>query len=245
MPLKQRTSHSRSAYWSLTMPGEHTVYIRNLNEKLSVSSLKKNLSALFNDAGFRVYGIQACKNIRLRGQAFVSFADNVDIHLVVETFNTKVLCGKPMNVRVAKADSDPVVEETLTTEKYKQYLKKQRDARLFRRQQNKEKLISKKRKIDESENTGAESSSKRIKNQDKPVPNHVLIITGLPKETHQQELVDIFTKFAGFLTVNLVMIRQLALVEFQTEENAVECVNQLGETINIKDQNCNLAFAKK
>ena len=229
------------------MPVEHTVYIRNLNEKLSVSSLRKNLTVLFNDAGFRVLDIQACKNLKLRGQAFVSFARTVDVNSVVERFNTKMVYGKPMNVRVAKAESDSTVEKTLTGEKYKQYIQKQRHARLSRRQQDKEKSRSKKRGLDRDDNAVASErlANKRVKTQEKPVPNHILIITGLPKDTQEQDLTELFTRYTGFLTVNLVLVRQLALVEFQTEENAVECVDELGDSVDIKGQHCALAFAKK
>lgn len=229
------------------MSAEHTVYIRNLNEKLTVSSLRKNLTALFNDAGFRVLDVQACKNLKLRGQAFVSFAGTVDVNSVVETFNTKMVCGKPMNVRVAKAESDLAAEKTLTGEKYKQYIQRHREARLLRRQQEKEKAGSKKRGLDGDDDSpaGGKPASKRTKTQEKAVPNHILIITGLPKDTQEQDLIDLFTRYSRFLTVNLVLVRQLALVEFQTEENAVECVDELGASVSVKGQTCTLAFAKK
>lgn len=223
------------------MVGQHTVYIRNLNEKLSKTSLKSKLRKLFETSGYRVINVEAHKNIKLKGQAFVSFDANVDITTIIDNFNTKMLCGKPMNVQLANSESDYIIKQTFTPENFKQYLKKQRSNRLLKRQHKAEEKLSKKRKAVED----SSQTTKKAKHDAKPIPNHILILTELPEDTREQDLTDVFAKFSGFLTINLVQIRQLALIEFDFEKNAVECMKQLGDSVEIKKHKCSLAFAKK
>ena len=49
-----------------------TLYIQNLNEKVKVDVLKSSLRALFKSYG-EVLDVVAHHNLRMRGQAFVSF----------------------------------------------------------------------------------------------------------------------------------------------------------------------------
>ncbi|KAG0681999.1 hypothetical protein C6P40_003004 [Pichia californica] len=230
------------------MTDKHTIYIRNLNEKISISKLKLELKSLFEDSGFKVHTIQAYGNLKLKGQAFVSFNKDVDINSVIDIFNTKMMYGKPMNVKIANSESDVIVKDSVDSVNYQQYLKTQQKARLLKKQ----KLIqtNNKRKRDdeldkESNEIEDEKLNKKIKTSNKVVPNHILIITGLPKNAVEQDFNEIFTKFSGFLTINLVIVRQLALVEFKNESDAVECVNKLGNTIKIREKDCSINYAKK
>lgn len=51
-----------------------TLYIQNLNEKIKIPVLKASLRGLFKSYG-EVLDVVAHSNLRMRGQAFVSFAD--------------------------------------------------------------------------------------------------------------------------------------------------------------------------
>lgn len=228
----------------------HTVYIRNLNEKLSISSLKNQLEQLFETSGYKIENIKAHKNLKLKGQAFVSFNKNVDIDQIIDKFNTKMFCGKPMNVKIANSESDCIVENIMNQKDYKKYLENERQKRLSKRQQKKQ---NKKRKLEgdyhdnDNDRKQTESDTKVIKkNKHNPeIPNHILILTGLSKDIAEEDLTNIFTKFSGFLTINMVQVRQLALIEFQDESNAVDCYQKLGNEITIKEKKCTLAYAKK
>jgi U2 small nuclear ribonucleoprotein B'' len=54
-----------------------TLYIQNLNEKIKIPVLKASLKGLFKSYG-EVLDVVAHSNLRMRGQAFVSF-ENADI----------------------------------------------------------------------------------------------------------------------------------------------------------------------
>ncbi|KAE9397412.1 hypothetical protein BT96DRAFT_71958 [Gymnopus androsaceus JB14] len=51
-----------------------TLYIQNLNEKIKIDVMKASLRGLFKSYG-EVLDVVAHSNLRMRGQAFVSFAD--------------------------------------------------------------------------------------------------------------------------------------------------------------------------
>ena len=54
-----------------------TLYIQNLNEKIKIPVLKSSLRGLFKSYG-EVLDVVAHSNLRMRGQAFVSF-DNAEV----------------------------------------------------------------------------------------------------------------------------------------------------------------------
>ena len=56
------------------IPPNQTLYVNNLNEKLKKPALKKALFAVFSQFG-RILDIVALKTLKMRGQAFVVFAD--------------------------------------------------------------------------------------------------------------------------------------------------------------------------
>lgn len=226
-----------------------TLYVRNLNQKVTTNKLKNGLERLFNSSGFNVLNIQASKNKRLRGQAFVSFRKDVDIKDVMDALNTEMLFDMPIHLQIAKTDSDGVLQQNLTEKEFQNYIKKQRFQRLHNR--NKKTTVNEnKRQLDESdENSENSQQITTISNKNKRMketPNKMMILTLLPNDTTKEMLVDIFSKFKGFLTVNYVSIRHLALIEFQTEQNSIDCRESLGSTLKVGNKtDCLLTFAKK
>jgi RNA recognition motif-containing protein len=57
-----------------SVPPSETLYIQNLNEKIRPEVMKQTLRSLFKNYG-EVLDVVAHQNMRMRGQAFVSFAD--------------------------------------------------------------------------------------------------------------------------------------------------------------------------
>ncbi|KAI3650376.1 hypothetical protein MP228_003857 [Amoeboaphelidium protococcarum] len=80
-----------------------TLYIRNLNEKINLKVLKNALRGIFQIYG-QVREVLAWKNIRMRGQAFVVFAD-VDQATAALAVDGFPLFGKQMQVRYAASDT--------------------------------------------------------------------------------------------------------------------------------------------
>ncbi|KAI3635988.1 hypothetical protein MIR68_005869 [Amoeboaphelidium protococcarum] len=80
-----------------------TLYIRNLNEKINLKVLKNALRGIFQIYG-QVREVLAWRNIRMRGQAFVVFAD-VDQATAALAADGFPLFGKQMQVRYAASDT--------------------------------------------------------------------------------------------------------------------------------------------
>jgi U2 small nuclear ribonucleoprotein B'' len=81
---------------------KNTLYIKNLNEKVRVdgrqpltTDLKQTLFLIFSRFG-KVLNITAKHNIRMRGQAFVTFETKEEAREARETLNKALLFKKEM-----------------------------------------------------------------------------------------------------------------------------------------------------
>jgi len=190
------------------------------------------------ECGFSVQEIKLCKNLRLKGQAFVVLKkDTGDSQDLVKSLNTRMMFGKPLHVQHAYKDSDSAI---FSNESDQMLIKLRKERRMKRNTRK----VSKKRSLEEDSSSSVPPSDKKRKILS-TIPHKILLLTGLPKSVHSNDLNDIFSKFHGFLNANYVSIRNLALVEFETDADATECMKSLGEDPEINGVSCNLTFAKK
>ncbi|CAX43086.1 U2 small nuclear ribonucleoprotein, putative [Candida dubliniensis CD36] len=206
--------------YSMTTPRQ-TIYINNLNEKVSINKLKKELQLTFDTCG-KILQISALKTLKLKGQAFITFEDIPSATKALE-FNKKDLLAKPMNVTYAKSDADVIsTDESIAQRK---------------------ELRSKKRKLDKM-GTKNDKQIKKLRDEWKELPpNHILLIQNLE---HFDDLKIFFEKFAGFDNVRLVKVKSLAFIEFENEELAKSCLDQTTEEALIQfGHDVILSFAKK
>ncbi|SCV70789.1 BQ2448_3551 [Microbotryum intermedium] len=81
-------------------PGFEVVYINNLNEKVKLSVMKQSLTTLFKEYG-KVLGVTLHRNVRMRGQAFVTLLDPKAARLAV-----KEVKGFPLGHVWTRASAD-------------------------------------------------------------------------------------------------------------------------------------------
>lgn len=86
---------------SSTQP-QATLYIKNLNDKVSKDELKHQLYALFTTYG-RVIDVVALKTQKMRGQAFIVFSDLAGATAALRACEGLVFYDKPM-VRLRLVD---------------------------------------------------------------------------------------------------------------------------------------------
>lgn len=227
-----------------------TLYIRNLNEKVSINKLKEELTKVFLRKELMVKEVKVCHNLRLRGQAFVTLADSESCDISIRVLNTSMLFGKPMDIRLAKKNSDAVVDFRFHEKYPKQfekkmddYLKTEKQQRLRKREEYKSNIKKRSNEDDFSANSG--SAKKRKVENDTVEPNKILLLTGLPLEAEENDLLEVFDKFNGFLNLTLVGIRHLAMIEFRTETDSIYCLEKIGKVVTVQKQECKLQFAKK
>ncbi|KAL1578210.1 small nuclear ribonucleoprotein [Candida albicans] len=198
-----------------------TIYVNNLNEKVSINKLKNELQQTFNACG-KILQISALKTLKLKGQAFITFEDIPSATKALE-LNKKDLFAKPMNVTYAKSDADVISTDDNIAQR--------------------KKLRSKKRKLDKS-GTKNDKQIKKLRDEWKELPpNHILLIQNLEKF---DDLKIYFEKFAGFDNVRLVKVKNLAFIEFESEDLAKSCLDQTTED-DLKQfgHDVILSFAKK
>ena len=210
-----------------------TIYVNNLNEKVSINKLKKELNKTFAPYG-KILQITAFKTLKLKGQAFITF-DNIESAIKSFDSNNIEIFNKPIKITFANSNSD-IVES---------------DETIRERKQNKSSKTSKKRKLQDKGNNDNSKLKKTKKKLDllnewkELPPNHILLLQNINKF---DELEEFFNDFNGFENIRLVKVKNLAFIEFENEEMATNCLEQVKDDQLIKfgpEDEVLLSFAKK
>lgn len=163
----------------------------------------------------------------MRGQAFVALEGEEQAKKAIEELNGIQLFEKKLELSFARSSSNASVGNKLVGKEYEEYL-------------NKRKL----HKEEEDRKKEQEPVKKpKVKLENLP-PNKILLIQDLPKEVTQDELVEIFDKFNGFVEVRLVAVRGVAFVEYEEDQDAIPVKEQLSD-LTIRDSKPIINFAKK
>merc|ERR1712025_37239 len=91
-------------------PPNQTIYVNNISEKIKINNLVTELKAIFNQFG-NILEIQAKKNLRMRGQAFIVFEDVEAAKKAVSSMQGFPFHDKKMRIAFAKADSDLISKQ--------------------------------------------------------------------------------------------------------------------------------------
>ncbi|RKP01971.1 hypothetical protein CXG81DRAFT_25387 [Caulochytrium protostelioides] len=89
------------------IPPSATLYIKNLNEKVSIADLRRTLYTLFGQFG-RVIDIVAQRGERKRGQAFVVFDQVARATLALRHLQGQRILGQPLRASYARTKSHAV-----------------------------------------------------------------------------------------------------------------------------------------
>src|SRR5271170_7949717 len=99
-----------------------TLYVRNLDESIKLPILKQDLQTIFSQFG-TVINVIAHKNIRMRGQAFIVFEDQLAAERARGGVQEFPFHGKNMEVHYAKTPSDDIVKREHGEEEFEQHKK--------------------------------------------------------------------------------------------------------------------------
>lgn len=94
---------------TLPIAPNQTLYIKNLDDKVSSRELKIQLYSLFSFVA-PVVNIEARKSIKTRGQAWVSFISEEAATIAMQTFQGFNLLGKEMHIEYSKSQSKALHE---------------------------------------------------------------------------------------------------------------------------------------
>lgn len=212
-----------------------TIYVRNLNDRISLNKLKPALELIFQAYG-RIIQLTAHKNLKMKGQAFITFDSSESSKKAVEEANNKVLFGKSMQVTFAKSNSDNFYLEVEQNEKPVQ-----------ERKRHKAELLEKQTASNfKPTKTAPKTRLKDLESWKDIPPNKILLLQNLENDTTSQDLNEYFDAYDGFINLRLVKIRNLCFIEFENESASTKCLETADyEKLKLFGDNIILTYAKK
>lgn len=215
-----------------------TIYINNLNEKVSLKKMKTTLENLFNQYG-TIIQLTAHKNLNMRGQAFITYKSTKESLNALCNMNKYILFDKPMNVAFAKTKSDNYY---LMVEKNDEKIKE-------RKEKKKNNITNKKLKTNNNDQKTKINQKKKSKLViwEKLPPNKILLLQNLSNEIKANKITEFFEKYNGFINIRFLETRNLSFIEFDNEKCSTECL-KLTDPLNLKSyfgENSFFSYAKK
>lgn len=225
-----------------------TLYIQNLNEKVKVEVLKSTLRSLFKTYG-EVLDVVAHGNLRMRGQAFVSFASPDIAAKAMREVKGFPLYSKPMQISFARTRSDAVVKR-LDLQHYDEHKARRDEHKKNTRYTNpvKQKLKAK-RSADDVDGPAAAPTAKRpnVQMPDEYLPpNKILFLQNLPETVTKDQLVALFSQYPNLYEVRLVPTKKdIAFVEYLDEASSTLAKDGLHNYRLDAEHKIKITFARK
>lgn len=189
------------------------IYIRNINEKVGLNTLKLKLLETFSK--FKPQSVTAHKNLKMRGQAFITFEDSKQAKKAL-SLNGATMFNQKIEVKLAKTSSNQSLQKNLSREEYAVYEQQ--------RKKQKEK-----------------DSAIVVLNTP---PHKILLIQNLPDGITKDELLPFFNKYKGFVDITLVAVKKVAFINFESEEDAIPA-KQGNKDLQIRGEKIIVNYAKK
>ncbi|KAK7040850.1 hypothetical protein VNI00_009446 [Paramarasmius palmivorus] len=243
-----------------------TLYIQNLNEKIKIDVLKASLRGLFKTYG-EVLDVVAHKNLRMRGQAFVSFADpEIAKKAMTEVRASTDLKGL-QQISFAKTRSDAVVKK-LDQEHFDEHKARRQEHKswLLRvcapgtladsspiektRYTNPLKQKFKAKRLASEIDGGAVAPAPKRPNVQMPdeylPPNKILFLQNLPESVTKDQLVALFSQYPNLHEVRLIPTKKdIAFVEYLDEASSTVAKDALHNYKLDGENKIKITFARK
>ncbi|KAJ3341566.1 hypothetical protein HDU83_006539 [Entophlyctis luteolus] len=215
----------------------HTLYVRNLNEKVALKTIFTGLEAIFSGFG-EILQIRAKKNIKLRGQAFVTFKQVESATRALNEVQGFPLFSLPLDIQYARDRNYIFSEADGTLEEHKK--------RRAIAQAEKAKEPKKARpEVPTLGATGWFPGGAPMPAEFLP-PNSILFIENLPAETSDDKLAELFQQVPGFKEVRLVPGKSdIAFVEYDTEAQATLAKQQFHLFRILPEREMRVTYARK
>lgn len=208
-----------------------TLYIQNLNERVSQKQMHSQLIQQFSSFG-ELHSVIVKKRLAMRGQAFIIFKDVNDSRKALATLQGQRLYGKSMNIRYSKYKSDVIskTDGTYEIERRRRQqdlsttciifiipfiVEKSRHPRMTRRQMMAQMVANPMM----MQPTGMMMQpAMQMVHGDLQLPNKILYLQNVPPQGSEQKLIELFKKFAGFIEIRMVPTRSdVAFAEYENE----------------------------
>ncbi|KAI9513088.1 hypothetical protein F5148DRAFT_1158633 [Russula earlei] len=224
-----------------------TLYIQNLNEKIRIDVLKASLRGLFKSYG-EVIDVVAHDNIRMRGQAFVSFASADVAKKALKEVKGFPLYSKPMQISFARTRSDAVVKR-LDAEHYEEHRQRRLQHKKATRYTNPLKQKFRAQRLAAETDGPAVSAPRRpaVQMPDEYLPpNKILFLQNLPESVSKDQLMALFSQYPNLHEVRLIANKKdIAFVEYMDEGSATVAKEALHNYKLDGENKIKITFARK
>ncbi|KAK1234374.1 hypothetical protein PQX77_002412 [Marasmius sp. AFHP31] len=225
-----------------------TLYIQNLNEKIKIDVLKASLRGLFKSYG-EVLDVVAHKNLRMRGQAFVSFADPEVAKKAMMEVRGFPLYSKPMQISFARTRSDAVVKR-LDNDHFEEHKSKRQEHKKATRYTNPLKQKFKAKRLASEIDGGAVAPAPKRPNVQMPdeylPPNKILFLQNLPETVTKEQLTALFSQYPNLHEVRLIPTKKdIAFVEYLDEASSTVAKDALHNYKLDGENKIKITFARK
>jgi len=223
-----------------------TLYVNNLNEKIKKDVLKKSLYSAFSQFG-KIIDLTCCRGIRLRGQAWICFADLNSATTALRQMQGFPFYDKPMRIAYAKAKSDVVAKADGT---FVQREKRPRpepptSARPPRQMAALPAAELTTASMDDDATTAAKVPKTKPAPTNAP-PSNVLFAQALPDDCTDVMLSMLFQQYTGFKEVRMVPGKKgIAFIEFADDVQASLALAGLNGFKLSSTHPLHLTFAKR
>ncbi|KAF1323223.1 U1 small nuclear ribonucleoprotein a, partial [Globisporangium splendens] len=192
------------------VPPNHTLYVKNLNDKIKQDRMTAALYASFSQHG-KLLEVLMGKGRKLRGQAWVTFDDIASSSNALRAMNGFVLFEKSMVIQFGKEKADVIARREGTFQP--------REKRKLDAPAGGDSVSVKKAASGENGHTPAHAPPPPPPVQ--ILPNKILFLQDLPESCNKEMLSVLFKQYHGFKEVRMVPGKKgLAFVEFGDDAQA-------------------------
>lgn len=190
----------------------HTVYVNHINEKIAKNKVERTLRRLFGRYG-EVILVRCHKNLKMKGQAFVTFEDPASSDKAMAKLQNYPLFRKPITITPARTESDVIL-----LKQGKQEVVDER--KKLKAQRNEEE------KTEEKKPASSKLTKSQVKYWKSLPPHNVLLLQNVDAAHLTSEALDsLFSKFMSFEAARAIPSRNLAFINFENEEAATACLS--------------------
>ncbi|TFK19674.1 RNA-binding domain-containing protein [Coprinopsis marcescibilis] len=225
-----------------------TLYIQNLNEKIKPDVMKTTLRGLFKSYG-EVLDVVAHKNLRMRGQAFVSFESPDAAKKAMKEVQRFPLYSKPMQISFARTRSDAVVKKK-DPNNFDSHKTTRDEHKKNTRYSNPLKAKFRAKRLAAEIDGGASLPAPKRPAVQMPdeylPPNKILFLQNLPESVTKDQLETLFSQYPNLYEVRLIPTKKdIAFVEFSDEGSAGTAKDALHNYKLDGENKIKITFARK
>ena len=239
----RRNRPAPTTVMSIDATPNQTIYVSNLYEKLSKDELRKSLHAVFSQFG-KILDIVCMKSYRLRGQAWVVFAEMPSATNALRLMQGFPFYDKPMKIAYARTKSDAVAKLDGTfvprdKSETARVNKEKRDELLRRAEVRKGGSLT-------GQAVPVASTAAAVGPEVTEPPHNILFVQNLPPAASQAMITMLFEQFPGFKEVRMVEIRPgIAFAEFGNEMESSVALDGLQGFKITPECSMRVSYAKK